>query len=474
MSERLPYEEQLPQRLRDVPLPDEDLAWADMERRLEEDDDDGIIAWWRKGCLGWGFLLLALLATGLWWFLNRNDHADEKKKAETFRGKIIADSIIKKDAIIAADTKDHHSIADTLVMQKDSNSTSVIKTTITDSGRYTIPASTTTSSQAPAKRTPAGSKRTVTTAPASNKNDGISKPLPKKPATGKDSVLLQPSAKPGQATMQNDTRDSSFIRTTLPVTSDSSKKAIKDTAKKIPPVAADSATQTKKKEKKSGSYFFSAGMALNQQLPVAGQKVVPYSSEGRKFSLADYIPSVYARFNKKDRWFIQGEFRYGAPQYNKPLTYSRVDDTSGTGSGVIEKQLQKTYYHQLPVSFNVYVLPNWSAGAGLVWNRFSKSLVQETLRSGSATIPSGPLDTILSQKTFISKDPVKEGISKSYFQALVESQYQWKKFSFGARYTFGLSPYIRFNLPNEPQRNEKNQSVQLFIRYQVWVKGLKE
>ena len=43
MSDRLPYEEQLVQQWNDLPLPDEDMAWADMKRRLEEDDDDSII-----------------------------------------------------------------------------------------------------------------------------------------------------------------------------------------------------------------------------------------------------------------------------------------------------------------------------------------------------------------------------------------------------------------------------------------------
>ena len=61
MSERLPYEDKLQQQLNDLPLPDENKAWADMKRRLEEDDDNGAIIWWRQGCMLWGLLLIALL-----------------------------------------------------------------------------------------------------------------------------------------------------------------------------------------------------------------------------------------------------------------------------------------------------------------------------------------------------------------------------------------------------------------------------
>ena len=42
MSEKLPYEEQLDQAWDTLPLPDEVMAWKDMKRRLDEDDDDRI------------------------------------------------------------------------------------------------------------------------------------------------------------------------------------------------------------------------------------------------------------------------------------------------------------------------------------------------------------------------------------------------------------------------------------------------
>ncbi len=56
--------------------------------------------------------------------------------------------------------------------------------------------------------------------------------------------------------------------------------------------------------------------------------------------------------------------------------------------------------------------------------------------------------------------------SKSYFQGLLETQYQWKKFTLGARYAFGLAPFIKFTLPGEAEQKEKNQSLQLFLRYE--------
>jgi hypothetical protein len=171
---------------------------------------------------------------------------------------------------------------------------------------------------------------------------------------------------------------------------------------------------------------------------------------------------VYVRLNKKDKWFIQGEFRYGAPQYNKPITYYENADT-GTAPNPIDtaRTLQKTYYHQLPISFNYYVKPQWSIGAGLVWNKIRKSVYEESVRS-----PNAPPDSFYSKQTFTSNQ--SQELSKSYFQGLIETQYQWRRFSFGARYTFGLQPFIKFTLPGEAEQKEKNQSLQVFLRYQLF------
>ena len=79
MSERLPYEEHLNNSWQDMPLPDENLAWEDMKRRLEQEDEKRPVAWWRKGCALWGLLLLLLAITG--WFIysayNKNSDADQ-------------------------------------------------------------------------------------------------------------------------------------------------------------------------------------------------------------------------------------------------------------------------------------------------------------------------------------------------------------------------------------------------------------
>src|SRR6185295_20164865 len=83
MNKRLPYEEQLAEQLNHVSLPDENLAWADMKRRLEKDDDDRIIPFWLNGCFLW--ILFGVVTLSLGWWIFRPERWFERNKAEVHK-----------------------------------------------------------------------------------------------------------------------------------------------------------------------------------------------------------------------------------------------------------------------------------------------------------------------------------------------------------------------------------------------------
>ena len=80
MNEKLPYEKQLDQAWDTLPLPDEDMAWKDMKRRLDEDEDDKIVVPPPKRGCGIGALLIGLLLLGGLWFLLRPEKWFTKKR----------------------------------------------------------------------------------------------------------------------------------------------------------------------------------------------------------------------------------------------------------------------------------------------------------------------------------------------------------------------------------------------------------
>jgi hypothetical protein len=529
MSERLPYEEQLPQHLRDFPLPDENSAWADMKRRLDEDDDDGAIVWWKRGCALWiGLALLVALAITGWWYFNRErtDHATSSgvisdpspvkmpdtdyKDSLTNRSAARLpvtpiDSISQTSPAFLPDTivsarksgvslKKNERLADTKTTKENPEDDRSKKIKRSSGETVTVSRKNSGKRQRSAKNdftdTAAINNDRLTQTPVNFPVDSIKHFIagdnpagkPVTPATSPSGKLPVDSIKAfvtGDTSIDKQKDSSLAFKKDLPVDSIRAFVTGDTTGRKnkypVPP-KVDSLhpkdSSINKTDSTEKEFFLSAGLAITQQIPLAGQKAVPYGSQGREFSIADYIPSVYLRFNKKHRWFVQGEFRYGAPQFTKPVTYSIETDTSSTAPILrSEKTLQKTYYHQLPVSFNYYITRDWALGAGIVWNRFSKSIFEDNQQLRN---PLNPADTFYVKETMVSKDPTREGLSRSYFQGLIESQYQWKKFSFGARYTFGLSPYLRFTLPGEAEQKERNQSLQFFIRYNLWTKSLKE
>ena len=154
------------------------------------------------------------------------------------------------------------------------------------------------------------------------------------------------------------------------------------------------------------------------------------------------------------------------PQYTKDIVFvpKKIIDTSFAVVTSESKTVKKTFYHQLPVSFNYFVLPGLSVGTGITFNKFSSAIVQQDInKSNNIT----QIDSLVSSD-LVTQKKADSNFAKTYVQALFEMQYQWKRFSAGARYSFGLQPYLEFTLPGGIQRKEKNSSLQIFIRYELW------
>lgn len=447
MNELLPYEEQLQQQWTDIPLPDEDAAWEDMARRLKEDDDDkGIVFWWRPGC---GLLGLLLVVFALGWWIIRPDSNRRNNNTDSTQAPMKLDQ----------ENKIEKTNLQKLLVQPHPEGTRIKK-------------------EKKPFRTKAAAVQHGSTAKANNrKHPGIESTTRNSPSELPDTELSDTTGISSTTVRPSSDKDPDDLPDTVNITATADsvtekitqKPVSKDSVKK-----ANSALQTAKKPEppdstKNNKVFFSTGIALLQQLPLDGKKITPYSSTGRKASLADYIPAVYARLNKKDKWFLQAEFRYGAPQYTKEFLYKQtsIRDT-GTNprfETTNSSRLKKTFYHQLPLTFNYYVLPNWSMGGGVVWNKFFAAVTdQESIKHDNFT----QVDSILSKGIVTVKEDTSGTFASSYFQAVLETQYQWRRFSIGTRYAFGLQPYIKFTLPGEAPGEEKNSSLQVFIRFELW------
>lgn len=466
MSGRLPYEQQLQQQWADIPLPDENAAWNDMARRLKEDDDDkGIVFWWRPGC---GLLGLLLVILGLGWWLLRPEKQVLNNGGDTGK-QVTAKMDQKKSGRNRQDNKppDHHTGKNNL----DYNSKPVLHSNEENGVIDSMERATKVRDRKKIDKQAFPEIYSLSKGKKSN--------LPEKRTQRNNAWGGEDKGPVRVITTQVDTTDRKTIKPDTPAVTNASDTVNtagtpvdppkKDSVKKSRPPAAAGKEPPATDSSNSNKLFFSTGLTLQQQLPMAGQKATPYSSTGRKSSLADYIPAVYLRLNKKDKWFLQAEFRYGAPQYSKEFIYQQVTIRDTSANPLFEitnsARLKKTFYHQLPLTFNYYVLPNWSVGGGVVWNKFYAAVSdRESIRRNNLT----QRDSVLFKGIVSMKKDTSGIFASSYFQAVLETQYQWKRFSAGARYAFGLQPYIRFTLPGLGPKEEKNSSMQLFLRFELW------
>ena len=475
MSERLPYEQHLQEHWQGLDLPDADFAWADMKRRLEDEDDDRVVAWWRRGCMLWSALLLLLAFTG-WWAYTRLHDSGEKKLSNK-NTQASTPGIVNEPSTKSENNRDY-TIGENAPTNKVGKGDSLTQ----DSDDDRLISGANPSNDEPADvqiHVKSPSRKKMTTKRAVDNKRSISETMPPAQVNGSvPNVIAIETARPSltgqQPVVKNDLASPANANEYVAVDTNIVSSNKTDTLKKdtvqaaARPDSVDKIQVTSPAKKDSVSKkktFFSAGLALQQQIPFDSQRATPYNASGRKGTLRDYIPSVYLRYNKEDRWFIQLEFKYGAPQYTKQFQYTNKAefDTASNSIKTTSNVLQKTYYHQLPITFSYYLLKNWSLGTGLVWNRFSSAVSQQTIsnRQSGTTI-----DTVVSSGVVKANDDSL--FAKSYFQAVFETQYQWKRWSLGARYAFGLEPYITFTLPGGVQQQEKNSSLQVFLRYEFW------
>jgi hypothetical protein len=501
MNELLPYEEQLAGKMAEISLPGEDKGWDAMRKMLEKDDDDDVIPPpVTRGCRGWGMGLVLLLFVAVAVVAYKT----LQKKSSAGNDKPAVD--VNRDSLMAI----QHGDGDTAKFGA-KGTAQLLPDPATKAGQNTQKNDTAFAITGKTIKTPGITSSVIKQ--ASKGNRGLQKGeagfIIKAPriekdnaqitthngvkavAGKKDITIVQNRKEANRAGTQKPAVDTTSSNrgvtenTTAPSAKPNAASGLPKNGKdslpkqpltetKQPVIKRDSTKQNTVKKgeddddtENNNKVWFGAGLALQQLIPIDGQKAVPYNSFGRKGSLGDYIPSAYFRVYRK-KAFLQVEFRYGAPQYTKDIEYSKKILTHDSASGITVSSVnhvKKTYYHQLPLSIHYNVLPNWSIGAGVVWNKFQNAVVeQQTERSDGGVITTDSLSTIVNVK----KDTTNS-FAKSYFQFMLETQYTWKRFSFGVRYSRGLQPYLTFTSPVTGQtQKERNASLQIFLRYELW------
>ena len=141
------------------------------------------------------------------------------------------------------------------------------------------------------------------------------------------------------------------------------------------------------------------------------------------------------------------------PQHCKPGQYI-----------VTTLNLKKTYYHQLPLSFNYYVEPDFSVGIGGIYSRFYGAVTEAEVRKVNLQTQTESVSRKISRVPHYTDS----FLYKTQVHLLVQASYHWKRFDLGLRFTKDIQPYIRYTTPDGHINEEKNQTFQLMVKYSLW------
>ena len=525
MQTKLPYEQHIKELGNNMPVPDMDMAWHEMELLLDKEDDDKIIIPWYKriGCMVPALLLLAGLIIGsIFYFVNKKnvvkkDENVSRNKNET-ASTIISEKQNDTTENINLDTaklitnndiavkENNVQLNDEKLFKQNKNnfnSNGKTKTTITgaeieeDNILTNETKLITTKNKVDNKlklakvnriKNEQKEKEKINNKPneivaetniQKNKKQIKVKQKTKTKiisATPEDEMLgekvssIKPIEEPvGGSSVENNLKEIINIKP-----QDTTKKAVEPIAKKVEVVKLNDSTKNKiakkKESKKASKYFLSTGLSILQQLPLNGAKANSLDYLGRNNNIKEYLPAPYVRITKENKFYLQGEFRYGAPQNNKPFVYSYLKNPDTPNpSGIFKSDtsytLRRSFYHQVPISFHFYITPKLSIGTGIVYNKFYGVIAEQEFTQRRQGRPDTSLGKFILP---ITKSP-DSAFTKTFYEVLFEAQYKIKKFEIGARYAFGLDPYIVFINPVTKLEEKKyNQNFNFYIRYELW------
>ena len=114
----------------------------------------------------------------------------------------------------------------------------------------------------------------------------------------------------------------------------------------------------------------------------------------------------------------------------------------------------------MPFSFNYLLVPNFSFGAGGMYSRLETAVSENELK---VRYDQTGIDTVR-KNIFTSSSNTDSVFTASQWHYLLQTEYSWKKWGVGLRYTGGLQPFIRY-IKNGIMKEEKNNSLQVFLRY---------
>ncbi len=475
MSEKTPFDESFQHKMNELPLPDENKSWQEMKQLLDEKEKRRPYFFFRYEKMAGALLLLLFL--GLWLMIAPERKNLLTKRIDAKQNQTKSNNIHQRN--LQQQTNGAELKSKNAPQQKDSfgfYSSEKTKTKIDIDSTQTYVSPYRNKMDVISKKQGLSEKKSMPSIPFSKRfiytksdskentstiiRDSIYRALNDTLLYNQTAINKENYSAETLASIKK--KDSLF----LPTLKDSNEytTVIADSLHTADHTSATAKAMIKIKRHKA--YFIDAGVGIKQQLPFGGQKINTYNYNGDKALLKDYVPSVYLTVEKEKQWFLQAEFNYAAPRLVRDFIYWQHTNADYVHGNITrtENHLQKTFYNQVPISFNVYLHSSWSAGAGITYNWLQGAVAsREVVISGAQ-----PAVQITTQQTIPIKGYTDSFLYRSQMGVLLQAGYQKRRWFAGLRYLQDVQPFITYTLPNGTQKDKLNASFELMIRCRLF------
>ena len=459
MSEEKQYSDQWD----NLPLPDGDVAWQKMELLLGKEEKRRIVPVWFWRYAGLSLFVIGLAVGG--WLLLQSSKSNPGKTSSSGIETARPGSKKQETNITTTPEEKHNNVVD----EKEKTNEQTITSSPTADAIVTDKTVPTTSSTVK-RRASSVVEKSETQQKTSGQHNH------RKPST---TIIFksQPSLQKQKLEATIVKEDSVATKESLTVSDTPNSAEEKDviTEKKENIVKKDSATkpeepnnikeEKKDSAKKKAAFIVSAGAGFQQAIAINGQQAVSVNYKGKKGTLSDRIPSVYIQL-QKGKWFAQAEFQYASPQPVQPFSFNQKTryDVASVSVNTERFTIQKLYYHQLPFSVNYQPFPNWSVGAGAIYNILAGAVTEQEVQSKNLQTGAESF-----QQTLSPVNGYKDSfLYKTTAGILIQTDYHWKRFSLGLRYTQNVQPFMKYTRPDGQVLDEKNKVFQAILRIRLW------
>jgi hypothetical protein len=226
-------------------------------------------------------------------------------------------------------------------------------------------------------------------------------------------------------------------------------------------------TQVKSKKTKGFTY----GIGINYFIPLHGQKRTSINEHGTYNNWKEYLPVLQGRYYINSKMYVQAEVQLHTPQFTgSPLIDEKVSTpTSGIGITGAMKDVKsifatKLFYFDAPLSLHFSPAKNLYLGVGLQYSHLRKAT---GLYEHKITSPNRPDSLISSVNKPVDPQVTKAVLRRGDIRYLFDVTARIKRFNIGVQYNSGFKSYIKQAPAASPVALPKNNSLHLFLRYQL-------